>query len=68
MRARGLNTAEINMLVPADEHHPRSREVRALRFVEKNYRARKRETPIRAFYRRAAESTSTFGSLISYRD
>ena len=33
--ARGLNAAEINMPVPEDEHHPRSREVRALMFRRK---------------------------------
>lgn len=42
--ARELNTAEINMPVPADEHHPHFREVRALRFIEKYYRAEEKET------------------------
>lgn len=51
------------MPVPADEHHPRSREVRALRFIEKYYRVKK-ETA-RLSVRFIAGSTLTFGLLIT---
>lgn len=50
------------MPVPADEHRPRSREVRALRFIEKYYRVKK-ETAL--LFVRFIAGSLTFGLLIT---